>query len=616
MRLSERDLLRRRRIPGVIAITALVLAVANLPVAGAEPAVRAGNGLDVQPFPGTPDASPQTDIAFPALAPAQIEALSVRGSVSGFHRGVITAQPAGHGAAFVPIRAFAAGERVSVRATLSSSAAGAASGAPGATRVKFSFTVAVPVRLAGTAPAHAAAEPPIARPTQDSNGLTHSFHSESWLHPPIVSTGGMDPDPGLGDIFADAENSLQPGPLILSPQGQLIYFQPLRRSAAFNVGVQTYQGQTVLTYWQGYVQFGVGIGRDVILNHQYQRVATVYAGHGYSADLHDFLITPQGDAFITAYAPVRADLSRVGGSRHGILLDSIIQEIDIATGQVLWEWHASGHVHLGETYARPIAGRPFDWFHVNSVQLLPDGNLLISARQTWALYEINIKTGRIALVIGGKHSSFKFERGANFEWQHNAQRQPDGTITVFDNAYDGKTQNESESRALRIRLNFKTRRVTLVHAYTSDPPLLSSSQGDVQPLADGGTFVDWGEASYFTEFGAGGRQRFSLRFVFPVQSYRGYRFQWWGQPATPPSIATAPTPTGTRVYASWNGATDVADWQVLAGSSPAALSPAGQFPKTSQFETAVWVADTDPYFAVQALGSSGAVLATSPTVAR
>lgn len=614
--MRERDLPSRGYVWGFGAIIALALVAApHLPLARATPARSAPAGLDVQPFPGTPDASPQTDIAFPALVPRQIKALSVRGSRSGAHRGVMSALPAGHGAAFVPARPFTQGERVSVRAILASTAAGAASGAPGKTRIGFSFTVAVSATLGGVGPARAAAER-IAGLAVDSNRVTHSFHSESWLHPPVVATSGTDPDPGMGDIFADAENSGQPGPLILNPQGQLIYFQPLQRSAAFNVRVQTYQGQTVLTYWQGYVQYGVGIGRDVLLNHHYQRVATVYAGHGYSADLHDFLITPQGDAFVTAYAPVRADLAPLGGPRHGILLDSIIQEIDIATGQVLWEWHASGHVRLAATHARPVAGRPFDWFHVNSVQLLPNGNVLISARQTWALYEINLKTGRIVLAIGGKHSSFSFARGAGFEWQHDGQLQPDGTVTVFDNGFDGETRSEPRSRALRIRLNFKTRRATLVRAFTSNPPLLSSSQGDVQPLADGRTFVGWGEASYLSEFGASGGQLFSLRFLVPVQSYRGYRFRWWGQPTTPPSIATATTPTGTRVYASWDGATDVASWHVLAGDSPTALGAVGRFQKTSQFETAMWIADTAPYFAVQALGSGGQVLGTSPTVAR
>jgi hypothetical protein len=341
----------------------------------------------------------------------------------------------------------------------------------------------------------------------------------------------------------------------------------------------------------------------------------VNAGHGYSADLHEFLITAQGDAFITTYAPVKVNLRSVGGSRHGTLLDSIVQEIDIATGQVLWEWHASGHVHLRETYAGKPGAVPYDFFHINSIQQLPNGNLLISGRMTWALYEINMKTGRISLVIGGKHSSFRMGRGTNFEWQHNAQMQPDGTITLFDNASDGVSRNERQSRALRIRLNYKRRRATLLRAYTIHPRQLSPSQGDLQGLPDGNVFVGWGAAPYLTEFGRYGAQRFTLRFPSPVASYRGFRFQWWGQPATPPSIAAAASGQGTTVYASWNGATTVASWRVLAGPNTTTLSTVGQFPDTS-FETTMSVGTTQPYLAVQALDGSGRVLGTSPVVAR
>lgn len=565
-------------------------------------------GLDVQPFPGTPDAAPQTEVGFPALAPTEVRSVLVAGSRSGTHDGHLVALPGRRGTVFLPRRRFTPGERVSVTARLSCGAAGTAAGAPGAKRIGFAFTVAVPVH-ASTSPA-----------ARVANGLplnlqTQNFRSESWLHPPTVWISGTDPDPALGDIFADAENSIQPGPLIYGPQGRLLYFQPLQRSAAFNVEVQSYLGQTVLTYWQGYVQNGVGIGRDVILNHSYERVATVFAGHGYSADLHEFQITPQGDALITAYAPVRADLSSVGGPRNGTLMDSIIQEIDIATGQVLWEWHAVGHVRLRQSYASLLPGHPYDYFHINSIQQLPGDRLLISARETWALYEIDMRTGRIVLTIGGKRSTFAIGRGANFEWQHDARMQPDGTITLFDNATDGMSQDESESRALRIRLDFKHRRVSLVRAYTSRPPQLSQSQGDVERLADGSTVVGWGAAPYLTEFGAAGHQRFSMRFPWQVQSYRSQRFQWWGQPATPPSAAATATAQGTDLYASWDGATDVASWRVLAGRSADALIPAGQFLDNS-FETTMPVASTEPYFAVQALDAAGNVLGTSATIAR
>ena len=595
------------RLSAIVGLAAFAV-IAPGPGAHARPALPAAGALEVQPFPGTPDASPHAVIAFPALTAEQITALTVTGSRSGRHRGHLSPLPAGHGISFVPQRPFAAGERVSVQAMLNSVEAGTASGAPRERQIGFSFTVATQVQAAGSPAASVANGPPL-------NNQVQSFHSENWLHPPTVSVSGIDPDPSLGDIFADAENSIQSGPLILDPQGRLIYFQPLTRSAAFNVEVQSYQGQSVLTYWQGYVRYGVGIGRDVILNHAYEPVATVYAGNGYSADLHEFQITPQGDALITAYSPVRADLSSVGGPRKGTLMDSIIQEIDIATGKVLWEWHADGHVRLTQSYASLVPGRPYDYFHINSIQQLPNGNLLISARETWALYEINMKTGRIVLAIGGKRSSFRMGPGTNFEWQHDAHMQPDGTITLFDNATDGSSYNERRSRALRLRLNFRRRRVTLLAAYTSHPPQLATSQGDVQALADGDTFVGWGAAPYLTEYGWAGHQRFSVHFPWPVQSYRGYRFQWLGQPTTPPSIAATTTTQGATVYASWNGATQVASWQVLAGPGAGAMSPIGQFPDNG-FETTMSVSTIQPYLEVQALDSAGNVLGTSAVVAR
>ncbi len=444
---------------------------------------------------------------------------------------------------------------------------------------------------------------------------THSFRSEPWLHPPIVSMTGRDPDPqASGDIFADAQNSALAGPVILSPSGRLVWFDQLPdQMYAYDVQVQSYDGQSVITFWQGRGS-GFGAGYDVVLNHYYHQIATVRAGGGDQTDSHEFEITPNGHALITARALVHTDLSPVGGPRHGLLRDNLIQEIDIATGQVIWRWDAYHHVHLTESYAGKPTKEPYDFFHINSVQELANGNLLVSARHTWAVYEISKQTGRIVWVLGGKHSSFKLGRGANFEWQHDAHRQPDGTITLFDDAA-GLTANESQSRALRLRLDFKRKRAMLVRSYTNNPPLLSLSQGSMQVLADGDTFVGWGYQPYFTEFGRTGRQLFSLHFPAPVESYRGYRFQWWGQPTTPPSVAAVATHTGMRVYASWNGATDVASWRVLAGPSPTELNPVGQFARNN-FESKASIAETQPYLAVQALNGSGAVLATSATISR
>jgi hypothetical protein len=441
---------------------------------------------------------------------------------------------------------------------------------------------------------------------------TQRFQSAPGLHPPRVVLSGTDPDPDAGDLFVDAQKSIQAGPMIVDPAGNLVWFKAMRSSAAFNVEVQSYKGQSVLTYWQGQVvPPGVGNGVGVILNHSYQQTATVRAGHGYHADLHEFQITPQGTALISAYAKANADLSSAGGPRSGSVLDSIIQEINIATGHVVWEWHAYRHVPVNSSYIG--LGLPYDFFHVNSIQPLPGGKLLVSARHTCAVYEIDKRTGNVVWTLGGKHSSFTMGRGTRFCFQHDAHMQPDHTVTVFDNAAGPAPATEHESRALRIRFNFKTKRATLVQAYTNTPSVLSPSEGSVQVLSDANTFVGWGGVPWFSEFATSGKQLFSMRFPAPLQSYRAYRFPWWGQPATPPQAAVSSSPSGSTVYASWNGATTVASWQVFAGPSPGLLVPVGQFPRTS-FETAMPVTSSGPYFSVRALGSNGQVLGTSLTV--
>jgi Arylsulfotransferase (ASST) len=459
-------------------------------------------------------------------------------------------------------------------------------------------------------PAYASGPAAVPHDIRDPNGFTHTFSSENWLHPPIAYFSGRDPDPvASGDIFVNASHSIQSGPMILNPQGQLLWFDPLpNRGAAYDVNVQSYQGQSVLTFYGG--------GIDMMLGHNYQTVGEVQAGNGYALGIHDFQLTPQGTALITVNKHVPWNLSSVGGSKQGMLVDNAVQEIDVSTGQVLWQWDSDQHVGLGASYARKPGKAPYDYFHLNSVQQLPDGNLLISARNTWAVYEIDKRTGAVLWTLGGKHSSFRMGAGTGFAWQHDARMHNDGSITLFDDGA-GLYQSEPQSRGLHLRLNYKRHRVTLMHAWKNDPPLLTYSQGNVQLLTDGNTLVDFGSVPYFTEFDSAGKQLFSIHFSRPLQTYRAYRHPWWGEPTTPPAIATATTPHGTLVYASWNGATDVSSWRVLAGTTqdPSAMTPLGQFPK-KDFETSISVASKAPYFAVEALNTNGQLRGTSAAAAR
>ncbi len=583
--------------------------------AGRRPAPA--QGLDVLPFPGTPDAAPRTNIDLPAASRAQVQSVIAVGSRSGLHAGRLSAQPTGNGAVFTPDRPFSPGERVTVTASLRSAKAGMASGAPGAKQISFSFSVARP----GSAGAE---ERPtgVEHHTGGSRPRTHTFVTQPRFKAPVVTMKGKDHDPASGDIFLDAQNTGQNASYILNPRGALLWYRPVpRRLSIRNVRVQSYHGHPVLTYWKGRVTKLGSQGEGLILNHHYRTIHTVTAGKGYrkqGADLHEFVLGHEGSeatAFISIFAPVRANLTSVGGPPNGTVYDRIIQEIDIATDKVIWEWHALGHVPVSSSYVHYVPGRGYDFFHLNSIQQLRDGNILISARSTWAVYLINKKTGRIIWTLGGKHPSFRMGVRTNFEWQHDATLHTNGLLTLFDDA--AAPPERRESRALKLHLSTSRHRATLVHQYRHSPPTLAASQGSVQVLSDGNVFVGWGSAPYFSEYTSRGKQLFGGSFRAPVNSYRAYRFKWVGEPLQPPAIAVRRSATAGQdvVHASWNGATHIASWQVLA--SPSASGPfvnQGSPARWTNFETRIKTASAR-YLEVEALNSRGHILGTSAVAA-
>src|SRR6185437_9417426 len=224
----------------------------------------------------------------------------------------------------------------------------------------------------------------------------------------------------------------------------------------------------------------------VIMDSSYKVVARVEAGLGKdSGDLHEFELTPRGTALITAYKTVKGSLASIGGPKNAKIADSIVQEVDVATGKVLFTWHSIGHVGIDESYiplsgpGAPPPGGPYDYFHVNSVDEEPDGNFLISARNSSAIYEIDRKTGDILWRLGGKKSDFKMGPGTTFWWQHDARRLSDGTISLYD---DGAAPpREPRSRAIRLRLDMQAKTATLVQA-DDLTGVLAGSQGNAQTL--------------------------------------------------------------------------------------------------------------------------------------
>ncbi len=375
--------------------------------------------------------------------------------------------------------------------------------------------------------------------------------------------------------------------------------------------MQRYEGLSDLTFWQGKVlSFGFGQGEDVVLNDRYQTVARVSGGNGLKADLHDFQIAPHGVAYTTAYNPIRCDLSGVEGTRDATILDTAVQAIDMKSGLVRWEWHSLDHVGATESQTTPPKGTPWDWFHLNSIDVQPSGNVFISSRSTWAGYQIEAGSGKVLWRLGGLESSFKMGPGTKTAWQHDGRIASNGDVTFFDNGSNPPVHQQS--RAVRIALDFKTHQARLRSLYTHPNPLLSVSQGNMQTLPDGNTVVGYGAIPEISEFAKDGTLLFDAHLPFVMSSYRGVRSPWSGRPLSPPIVVAALNNTGeeTIVHASWNGATDVASWRVLAGTGPESLHAQAAIP-ASDFEGSTILPKKYACAQVQALDRAGRVLGSS-----
>ncbi len=420
-----------------------------------------------------------------------------------------------------------------------------------------------------------------------------------------------------GDLFISpsgpATGSYGNGPLILDSQGRPVWFLPLGPTGlATDLRVQSYNGQNVLTWTQGtgFESQVVGANTDYIADTNYHVIATVQAGNGLNADQHEFQLTPQGTALITIYHSVTTDLSSVGGPTSGVAYEGVAQEINVATGAVVWEWHSLDHVPLTESYAPFPATGPYDYFHINSVSLDTDGNVLISARHTWTVYKVNRATGAVIWRLGGKNSSFTLGTGLPFAWQHNAEAVNATTIRIFDNESAGAPI--MPSRVIWVTHDDTAMTASVTQSITHPLGLSVLAEGSGQSLANGDTFVDWGILGRISEFDPNGGLLFDATLPTAYGSYRGYRFPWAGMPTTNPSAAAVYNADGTMtVQAVWNGATQVATWQVMAGASADSLVAVASAPWNS-LDTPISVPAQDPYVQVIALDSGGNVLGTSP----
>jgi Arylsulfotransferase (ASST) len=374
-------------------------------------------------------------------------------------------------------------------------------------------------------------------------------------HPEPGSTG-YPPSPlttltghphGAGDIFVTPTSAAgtSNGAQIIDPAGGTVWFhQAAPGTVDSDFRAQTVHGKPVLTFWEGKGFGGLSDGTDYIYDSHYRLIARVHAGPGLTTDGHEFLVTDQGTAWVLSYDTATADLSGIGGSAQQTVIDGIVQQIDIRTGRVLFSWNSATHVPYSES-EQPLPASPstpWDWFHVNAVHVDTDGNLLVSARNTWTTYKIDRRSGETVWQLGGKASSFQLaaapgqtlnNAGDIFAWQHDINGHGDGIYTVFDNESagtgntgQGATAQLDHSRAVTIKLDEHSHRATLLSSDNEPDGQLASSQGNAQLLPAGATFVGWGNLNAVSEFDRHGQLIYDARFRSGTNSYRAYLLNW------------------------------------------------------------------------------------------
>lgn len=443
----------------------------------------------------------------------------------------------------------------------------------------------------------------------------------------VVTTNETGKAPGNIFITPRAKLGQTTGPTILDNEGRVVWFHRIsRKRTAIGLQAQRYRGNPVLTWGQrppvgrsGGENIYRGSARSVyhvIVDQSYRTIARVRArGRGVVTDLHEFRITSRNTALVLGFRVVRKDLRRYGGPRRGFVIDNLVQEIDIRTGRLLLNWSSAKRLSPRGSHLPASAQTVWDAYHVNSISEDSDGNLLLTARHLSAIVKIDRRTGRVLWKLGPRVGDFRVDRAASFYYPHDAQRAPDGTITIFDNRSTFVDRSRGPSRGLRLNVDMRRKRVTLARAYPHPRGrVFATSQGNISTLPGGNAFVGWGSSPWFSEYAPDGRVVFAASLRSQLnQSYRAFKSEWVGRPQGAPALAATARAGRLTVYASWNGATAVQRWRVLGGPSAASLTPLATVP-WANFETRISVPSTARFVRVEALDVGGNVIGRSGAV--
>ncbi|NOK61444.1 MAG: hypothetical protein GFH27_549311n149 [Chloroflexi bacterium AL-W] len=559
------------------------------------------------PRPDAQHASAGTTIALRGADPIQDQSVhaklfNILGSESGVHEGNVFVADDERTIIFDPDKMFVPGEMVSVTVDRGIKTT------KGSTlqSVSFDFTVssqALPYTDAPTiddfvSESHSAARKDTAPALDTIRKEASDYVTVPDTFPAInITTPAEGTDNGY--IFlnnrpwgGDIENSFL---IIVDNSGELIYHKAMPdgiRAPDFKK-----QPNGLLTYYE------YGINAYRVMDSSYEVIETISAGNGYIADSHGIQILPNGHVLLMIYHHRPADLSDIGGRSDATVIDLIVQELD-ESRNVVFEWNSADHIAITDTFV-DLTTRTVDYVHGNAVELDFDGNILISSRNLSEITKIDRQTGDVIWRLGGKQNEFTFENDEQFRYQHDIRRLSNGNITLYDNRSYEKPEY---SRAVEYEIDEENKTVTKVWEYRNTPDIYAVAMGNHQRLPNGNALIGWGSVTTAaTEVTPEGIKVFELSFDPPYANYRAFRFPWQGFPNTEPTLMTTTDEEGERLAYSWNGATEIASYQVYGDTHPTSTTLIETSAKSS-FETSTAlddVADDVCFFQVMPIDKEG-----------
>ena len=204
--------------------------------------------------------------------------------------------------------------------------------------------------------------------------------------------------------------------------------------------------------------------RDLYLHHDYQRL-------------------DNGNTLVVRWAKLPTEVAaRVQGGHIAPgdpdwMWGDVIREID-PSGGIVAEWRSWEHLSTDHHVKCPLESRK-EWTHLNSIEITPDGDWLVSFRLTSRVAIIDHSTGDLSWRWGSDVLSH----------QHHASWLDNGHVLVFDN---GCHRREAPSFSQILEVDPQTREIVWKYVGESILGFYSFMVSGCERLPNGNTFITEG----------------------------------------------------------------------------------------------------------------------------